>query len=174
MIVTFFRTCWCYSEAYNTGTQKWSSIFQYSCTSIWDLKYTFSFFFSVFFFFFFFFVLFCFVLFCFLFVCLFFFCFCCLFCFVLFLFLFCFVFCLFVFVLFCFCFVLFLFFCFLFLFFGVFSPCFVRVCFSFAFFNSCEFEQSYRLVCFYLLLIYSRHRPFTFFLLFCVYLNCIS
>ena len=38
----FFRTCWCYSEAYNTGTQKWSSIVQYSCTSIWDLKYTFS------------------------------------------------------------------------------------------------------------------------------------
>ena len=42
MIFTFFRTCWCYSEAYNTGTQKWSSIVQYSCTSIWDLKYTFS------------------------------------------------------------------------------------------------------------------------------------
>ena len=39
---TFFRTCWCYSEAYNTGKQKWSSIVQYSCTSIWDLKYTFS------------------------------------------------------------------------------------------------------------------------------------
>ena len=39
---TFFRTCWYYSEAYNTGTQKWSSIVQYSCTSIWDLKYTFS------------------------------------------------------------------------------------------------------------------------------------
>ena len=38
---TFFRTCWCYSEAYNTGTQKWSSIVQYSCTSIWDLKFTF-------------------------------------------------------------------------------------------------------------------------------------
>ena len=34
--------CWCYYEAYNTGTQKWSSIVQYSCTSIWDLKYTFS------------------------------------------------------------------------------------------------------------------------------------
>ena len=34
----FFRTCLCYSEAYNTGTQKWSSIVQYSCTSIWDLK----------------------------------------------------------------------------------------------------------------------------------------
>ena len=31
-----------YSEAYNTGTQKWSSIVQYSYTSIWDLKYTFS------------------------------------------------------------------------------------------------------------------------------------
>ena len=42
VILTFFRTCWCYSEAYNTGTQKWSSIVQYSCTSIWDLKYTFS------------------------------------------------------------------------------------------------------------------------------------
>ena len=26
----------------NTGTQKWFSIVQYSCTSIWDLKYTFS------------------------------------------------------------------------------------------------------------------------------------
>ena len=39
---TFFRMCWCYSEAYNTGTQQWSSIVQYSCTSIWDLKYTFS------------------------------------------------------------------------------------------------------------------------------------
>ena len=38
---TFFRTCWCYSEAYNTGMQKWSSIVQYSCTSIWDFKYTF-------------------------------------------------------------------------------------------------------------------------------------
>ena len=42
VIFTFFRTCWCYSKAYNTGTQKWSSIVQYSCTSIWDLKYTFS------------------------------------------------------------------------------------------------------------------------------------
>ena len=42
VIFTFFRMCWCYSEAYNTGTQKWSSIVQYSCTSIWDLKYTFS------------------------------------------------------------------------------------------------------------------------------------
>ena len=41
-ILTSFRTCWCYSEAYNTRTQKWSSIGQYSCTSIWDLKYTFS------------------------------------------------------------------------------------------------------------------------------------
>ena len=40
-IFTFFRMCWCYSEAYNTGKQKWSSIVQYSCTSIWDLKYTF-------------------------------------------------------------------------------------------------------------------------------------
>ena len=42
VIFTLFRTCWCYSEAYNTGMQKWSSIVQYSCTSIWDLKYTFS------------------------------------------------------------------------------------------------------------------------------------
>ena len=42
VIFTFFRMCWRYSEAYNTGTQKWSSIVQYSCTSIWDLKYTFS------------------------------------------------------------------------------------------------------------------------------------
>ena len=42
VIFTFFRTCWCYSEAYNTGTEKWSSIVQYSCTSIWDFKYTFS------------------------------------------------------------------------------------------------------------------------------------
>ena len=39
---TFFRTCWLHSEANNTGTSKWSSIVQYSCTSIWDLKYTFS------------------------------------------------------------------------------------------------------------------------------------
>ena len=42
VIFTSFRTCWCHPEAYNTGTQKWSSIVQYSCTSIWDLKYTFS------------------------------------------------------------------------------------------------------------------------------------
>ena len=42
VIFTSFRMCWCYSEAYNTGTQKWSSIVQYSCTSIWDLKHTFS------------------------------------------------------------------------------------------------------------------------------------
>ena len=42
VILTFLRTCLCYSEAYNTGTQKGSSIVQYSCTSIWDLKYTFS------------------------------------------------------------------------------------------------------------------------------------
>ena len=34
VIFTFFRTCWCYSEAYNTGTQKWSSIVQYSCTTV--------------------------------------------------------------------------------------------------------------------------------------------
>ena len=42
VIFTFFKTCWCYSEVYNTGMQNWSSIVQYSCTSIWDLKYTFS------------------------------------------------------------------------------------------------------------------------------------
>ena len=42
VIFMLSRMCWCYSEAYNTGTQKWSSIVQYSCTSIWDLKYTFS------------------------------------------------------------------------------------------------------------------------------------
>ena len=42
VIFTFFRMCWCYSEAYNTGTQKWFSIVQYSCTSIWDFKYTIS------------------------------------------------------------------------------------------------------------------------------------
>ena len=42
VIFTSFRMCWCHSEAYNTGTQKWFSIVQYSCTSIWDLKFTFS------------------------------------------------------------------------------------------------------------------------------------
>ena len=42
VIFMFFRTSWCYSEAYNTRTQKWSSIVQHSCTRIWDLKYTFS------------------------------------------------------------------------------------------------------------------------------------
>ena len=42
VIFMFFRTCRCYSEAFSTGMQKWSSIVQYSCTSIWDLKYTFS------------------------------------------------------------------------------------------------------------------------------------
>ena len=67
----------------------------------------------------------------------------------------CYFFC-FVFVFVFFCFVLF---CFLF-------PCFVRVCISLALFNSCGFAQAYRLVYFYLLLIYSRHRPFIFFLLF--------
>ena len=41
VIFTFFRMCWCYSEAYNTETQKWSSVVQNSCTSIWALKYTF-------------------------------------------------------------------------------------------------------------------------------------
>ena len=42
VIFTFFRTCWCYSGGFNTGMQKWSSIVQYSHTSIWDLKFTFS------------------------------------------------------------------------------------------------------------------------------------
>ena len=42
VIFTFFRACWCYSGAYNTGMQKWSSNVQYSHTSIWDLKYIFS------------------------------------------------------------------------------------------------------------------------------------
>ena len=32
VIFTFYRMCLCYSEAYNTGTQKWFSIVQYSCT----------------------------------------------------------------------------------------------------------------------------------------------
>ena len=42
VIFTFFRTCWLHSEASNTGMSKWTSIVQYSCTSVWDLKYTFS------------------------------------------------------------------------------------------------------------------------------------
>ena len=42
MIFTFFRKCWCYSEFCNTGTQKWSSIVQFLCTSIWDLNILFS------------------------------------------------------------------------------------------------------------------------------------
>ena len=42
VIFTFFGMCWCYSEAYNTGTQKWFNTVQYSCTSIWDFTYTFS------------------------------------------------------------------------------------------------------------------------------------
>ena len=43
VIFTFFRTCWRHPEANNTGTPKWVSIVvQYPCTSIWDLKYTFS------------------------------------------------------------------------------------------------------------------------------------
>ena len=42
VIFTFFRTCWWHPEANNTGTPKWSGIVQYSCTSIWDLKFTFS------------------------------------------------------------------------------------------------------------------------------------
>ena len=41
VIFTFFRMCWWHPEANNTGTPKWFSIAQYSCTSIWDLKYTF-------------------------------------------------------------------------------------------------------------------------------------
>ena len=45
VIFTFFGTCWWNPETNNTGTGKWSSIVQYACTSIWDLKYTFSFFF---------------------------------------------------------------------------------------------------------------------------------
>ena len=50
-----------------------------------------------------------------------------------------------------FCFVLFFFVCCLFvcLFFVLFCfsfPCFIRVCISFALFNSCGFEQAYRLV----------------------------
>ena len=36
-------TFWLHPEANNTGTPKWSTIVQYSCTSIWDLKYTFPF-----------------------------------------------------------------------------------------------------------------------------------
>ena len=53
VVFTFFRMCWCYSEAYNTGTQKWSSIVQYSCISIWDFKFTFSdLFYFIFFFYF--------------------------------------------------------------------------------------------------------------------------
>ena len=42
VIFTSFRTCWWHPEANNTGMPKWSSIVQYSCTSIWDLKFTFS------------------------------------------------------------------------------------------------------------------------------------
>ena len=37
IFITFFRTCWWHPEVHNTRTQKWSSIVQYSCTSIWDL-----------------------------------------------------------------------------------------------------------------------------------------
>ena len=40
VIFTFFRMCWWHSEANNMPN--WSSIVQYLCTSIWDLKYTFS------------------------------------------------------------------------------------------------------------------------------------
>ena len=42
VIFTFFRTYRWHPEANNTGTPKWSSIVQYSCTSIWDLEFTFS------------------------------------------------------------------------------------------------------------------------------------
>ena len=42
VIFMFFRTCWWHPEANNTGMPKWSSIAQYSCTSIWDLNFTFS------------------------------------------------------------------------------------------------------------------------------------
>ena len=45
VIFTFFRTCWCHSEAHNTGMQKWFSIVQYLCTSIWDLYFFLFFFF---------------------------------------------------------------------------------------------------------------------------------
>ena len=34
VIFTFFRICWCYSEAYSTGTQKWSSTVHYSCRDL--------------------------------------------------------------------------------------------------------------------------------------------
>ena len=47
VVFTSFRMCWCHSEAYNTGMQKWSSIVQYSCTSIWDLKHTISLLFEI-------------------------------------------------------------------------------------------------------------------------------
>ena len=42
VIFTFLKSCWLRPEANNTGMPKWSRIVQYSCTSIWDLKYTFS------------------------------------------------------------------------------------------------------------------------------------
>ena len=38
VIFTFLRICWLHPEANSTGTPEWSSIVQYSCTSIWDLK----------------------------------------------------------------------------------------------------------------------------------------
>ena len=41
VIFTFFKTYWWHPEADNTGMPKWSSIVEYSRTSIWDLKYTF-------------------------------------------------------------------------------------------------------------------------------------
>ena len=37
VILAFFTMWWWDPEANNTGMQKWSSIVQYSCTSIWDL-----------------------------------------------------------------------------------------------------------------------------------------
>ena len=42
VILTFFRKYWWHPEANNTRMKKWSSTVQYSCASIWDLKYTFS------------------------------------------------------------------------------------------------------------------------------------
>ena len=39
VIFTFFRMWWWDPAANNTGMPKWCNIVQYSCTSIWDLKY---------------------------------------------------------------------------------------------------------------------------------------
>ena len=42
VIFAFFGKYWWDPEANNSGMSKWSSIIvQYSCTIIWDLKYTF-------------------------------------------------------------------------------------------------------------------------------------